>query len=190
MNSYYLVQIYATVVWINTKVAWNHTIKLWNLGSKMFPKNSVRHWMMECETFFSISALLALLLIKTSENYFLSGPTRYEFILHWYEFIPAWYIFMLRGLFWHNDRVFCCSTLKPASISVKVAVMIITIISVWHGHYTRLRISAIPWPLIRRRNQNWELNINKSDHHEKYINSSGKRARNVLYYLWMHEIRV
>ena len=127
MNSYYLVQIYATVVWINTKVAWNHTIKLWNLGSKMFPKNSVRHWMMECETFFSISALLALLLIKTSENYFLSGPTRYEFILHWYEFIPAWYIFMLRGLFWHTDRVFCCSTLKPAPISVKVAVKIIII---------------------------------------------------------------
>ena len=127
MNSYYLVQIYATVVWINTKVAWNHTIKLWNLGSKMFPKNSVSHWMMECETFFSISALLAELLIKRSENYFLSGPTRYEFILHWYEFIPAWYIFMLRGLFWHTDRVFCCSTLKPAPISVKVAVMIIII---------------------------------------------------------------
>ena len=36
---------------------------------------------------------------------------------------------------------------------------------VWHRHYTRLCMSAIPWPPIRRRIQNWELNINKSDHH-------------------------
>ena len=41
--------------------------------------------------------------------------------------IRLWYIFMLRGLFWHTDRVFCCSTLKPAPISVKVAVKIIII---------------------------------------------------------------
>ena len=61
----------------------------------MFAKNSVSHWMMECETFFSISALLAELLIKRSENHLMSGPIWYEFILHWYEFIPAWYIFML-----------------------------------------------------------------------------------------------
>ena len=127
MNSYYLVQIYAILVWINTKLVWNHTIELWNLGFKSFPKNSVRNWMIKCETILSISPLLAVLLIKRSENHFLSGPTRYEFILHWYEFIPAWYIFMLRGLFWHTDRVFCCSTLKPAPISVKLAVKIIII---------------------------------------------------------------
>ena len=93
INSYYLVQIYAILVWINTKLVWNHTIELWNLGFKSFPKNSVRNWMIKCETIFSISPLLAVLLIKRSENHFLSGPTRYEFILHWYEFIPAWYIF-------------------------------------------------------------------------------------------------
>ena len=96
INSYYLVQIYAILVWINTKLVWNHTIELWNLGFKSFPKNSVRNWMIKCETIFSISPLLAVLLIKRSENHFLSGPTRYEFILHWYEFIPGWYCFMLR----------------------------------------------------------------------------------------------
>ena len=34
------------------KLVWNHTIQLWNLGLKKFPKNSSSHWMMECETFF------------------------------------------------------------------------------------------------------------------------------------------
>ncbi len=36
--------------------------------------------MMECETFFSLSVLLAELLIKRSENHFLSGLILYEFI--------------------------------------------------------------------------------------------------------------